>query len=39
LFGLFPLARYFCKRLRKMYGLGEPPRYLNMLNRHFQKES
>jgi hypothetical protein len=20
-----PLARYFCKRLQKMYGLGEPP--------------
>ena len=39
LFGLFPLARYFCKRLQKMYGLGEPARYLNMLYPHFQKES
>jgi transposase len=38
-FGLFPLARYFCKRLQKMYGLGEPARYLNMLYPHFQKES
>jgi hypothetical protein len=36
---LFPLARYFCKRLQKMYGLGEPARYLNMLYPHFQKES
>jgi hypothetical protein len=38
-FGLFPLARYFSKRLQKMYGLGEPTRYLNMLYPHFQKES
>ena len=38
-FGLFPLARYSCKRLQKIYGLGEPVRYLNMLYPHFQKES
>jgi hypothetical protein len=36
---LFPLARYFCKRHQKMYGLEEPLRYLNMLNRHSQKEN
>src|SRR5215470_9129040 len=38
-FGLFPLARYSCKRLQKIYGRGEPARYLNMLYPHFQKES